>query len=119
MRQTALPRQLPDCVGQVDDAGGRGVFAPVPGVRRRHPAHLVHHGAGANPEDSSTPWRTARAAAALSRSQAADRLGRARSGPQRMRRDSDVARRAARDRHPQPLKAFHATVRTAREKRSF
>jgi hypothetical protein len=28
---------------------------------------------------------------------------------------SGVARRAARDRHPQPLTAFHATVRTARE----
>ncbi len=28
-------------------------------------------------------------------------------------------RRAARDRHPQPLTAFHATVRTAREKSGF
>ncbi len=27
-----------------------------------------------------------------------------------------VARRSARHRHPQPLKAFHAIVRTAREK---
>jgi hypothetical protein len=36
--------------------------------------------------------------------------------PQRL---SSVARRAARDRHPQPLTAFHATVRTAREKSGF
>jgi hypothetical protein len=32
-----------------------------------------------------------------------------------MRRDSDVARRTARDRHPQPLTAFHATVGTVPE----
>ena len=32
---------------------------------------------------------------------------------------SGVARRAARDRHPQPLTAFHAAVRTAREKSGF
>jgi hypothetical protein len=32
---------------------------------------------------------------------------------------SGVARRAARHRHPQPLTAFHATVRTARKKSGF
>jgi hypothetical protein len=32
---------------------------------------------------------------------------------------SVVARRPARDRHPQPLTAFHATVRTARKKSGF
>jgi hypothetical protein len=32
---------------------------------------------------------------------------------------SGVARRAARDRHSQPLTAFHATVRTARERSGF
>jgi hypothetical protein len=32
---------------------------------------------------------------------------------------SGVARRAARNRHPQPLTAFHATVRTAREQSGF
>ena len=32
---------------------------------------------------------------------------------------SGVTRRAARHRHPQPLMAFHATVRTAREKSGF
>jgi hypothetical protein len=31
-----------------------------------------------------------------------------------MRRDSDVARRTARDRHPQPLTAFHAGPREER-----
>ena len=32
---------------------------------------------------------------------------------------SGIARRVARDRHPQPLTGFHATVRTAREKSGF
>ena len=32
---------------------------------------------------------------------------------------SGVARRTARDRHPQPLTGSHATVRTAREKGGF
>ncbi len=36
--------------------------------------------------------------------------------PQRL---SSVAGRTARDRHPQPLTAFHATVRTAHEKSGF
>jgi len=57
----------------------------------------------ADPEDPDTLGRTARTTARLSRPWPTDRLGRARAGPQRMRRDSDVARRTARDRHPQPL----------------
>ena len=39
MRQTALPRHLPDCVGETHGAGGGGVSAGVPGVWWRHPAH--------------------------------------------------------------------------------
>jgi hypothetical protein len=61
-----------------------------------------------------TPRRTARTTARLSRPWPTDRLGRARAGPRRMRRDSDVARRTARDRHPQPLTAFHAGPREER-----
>ena len=49
----------------------------------------------------------------------ADRLGRARVGPRRPGNLSGTDRRAARDRHPQPLTAFHATVRTARKKSGF
>jgi hypothetical protein len=37
MRQTALPRHLPDCVGETHDAGGGGVCFCVPGVWWRHP----------------------------------------------------------------------------------
>jgi DNA-binding transcriptional MocR family regulator len=55
----------------------------------------------------------------LSRPWPAHRLGRARPGPRRPGDFSGVARRAARDRHPQPLTAFHVTVRTAREKSGF
>jgi hypothetical protein len=57
--------------------------------------------------------RTARTAPSLSRPWTAHRLGRARAGPRRPDNRSGVARRTARDRHPQPLMAFHATVRTA------
>jgi hypothetical protein len=93
----------------------------VPGVWWRHPPHRVHYRSGADPEDPHTSRRTARTTARLSRPWPTDRLGRARAGPRRMRRDSDVARRTARHRHrhPQPLTAFHATVRTAREKGGF
>jgi len=37
MRQTALPRHLPDCVGETDGPRGGGVSFCVPGVRGRHP----------------------------------------------------------------------------------
>ncbi len=89
--------------GQADGPGGGGVSARVPSVRRRHSADRVHHGAGADPEDPHAPWRTARAATNRSRAGPAHRLGRARSGPGRPRRLSSLVRRAARDRHPQPL----------------
>jgi hypothetical protein len=59
---------------QADSAGGGGVSTAVPGVRRRHPADLVHHGAGPDPEDPHPPRRTARTAAALARQRAAHRL---------------------------------------------
>ena len=35
MRQTALPRHLPDCVGETPGPGGGGVSARVPKLRRR------------------------------------------------------------------------------------
>jgi hypothetical protein len=63
--------------------------------------------------------RTARTTARLVDPWPADRLGRARAGPRRPGNLSGTDRRAARDRHPQPMTAFHATVRTAREKSGF
>jgi hypothetical protein len=90
-----------------------------PWVRRRHPAHRVHHRAGADPEGPHASGRTARATARLAGPWPADRLGRARAGPRRPGNLSVVARRAARHRYPQPLTAFHATVRTARKKSGF
>jgi hypothetical protein len=53
----------------------------------------------------------------LSRLWPARRLGRARPGPRRPGNRSGMDRRSARHRHPQPLTAFRATVRSAREKR--
>ncbi len=112
-------------------------FRRVPGVWWRHPTHrrrpagagLLRTGGSQAGEGQDgfarvksapdTSRRTARTTARLSRPWPTDRLGRARAGPQRMRRDSDVARRTTRDRHPQPLTAFHATVPTAREKSGF
>ena len=91
----------------------------MPGVWWRHPTHRVHHGSGADPEDPDTSWRAARTAARLAGPWPADRLGRVRAGPLSTGRLSGVARRAAPDRNPQPLTAFHATVRTAREKSGF
>ena len=55
-------------LGQAHDAGGGGVSFCVPELWRRHPAHCLHHGARADPEDSHTPRRTTRAASRLSRS---------------------------------------------------
>ncbi len=52
-----------------------------------------------------TEWRTTPATTSGARPRAAHRLGRARPGPRRPGDLSDVARRAARDRHPQPLTA--------------
>jgi hypothetical protein len=91
----------------------------VPGLWWRHPAHRIHHRAGSDPEDPDPPRRTTRTSARLSRPRATRRLGRARAGPRRPGTLSGGARRAARHRYPQPLTAFHATVRTTRKKSSF
>ena len=77
--------------------------AAMPELWWRHPTHRVHHRAGADPEDPYASRRTARTTARLAGPWPADRLGRARAGPRRTRRDSIVARRCAGDRHPQPL----------------
>jgi hypothetical protein len=61
-------------------AGGGRVSAGVPELRGRHPAHRVHHGAGADPEDPDTLGRASRAASAFTCARPADRLGRARPG---------------------------------------
>ncbi len=81
-------------------------------MRRRHPSDLVHHGAGADPEDPHPLGRTARTAAGVARARPAHRLGRARPGPRRPRHLSDVARSAAGDRHPQPLSRAGGEVTT-------
>ena len=131
-----LARHLADCVGQAHGAGGGGVSAGVPELRQRYSAQK-RRPAGAGPlrtggsqagegqdgfarvkSDPHTPRRATRASAHLSRPWSADRLGRARAGP-RPGNLSGVARRAPRHRHPQPLTAFHATVRTARKKSGF
>ncbi len=78
----------------------RGEDGRITGVRYVLPRHKAANWVG------SGPW-------------SADRLGRARAGPRRMRRDSDVARRTARDRHSQPLTGSHVMARTAREKGGF
>ena len=79
--------------------------------RSLHPCCFIQSGEPLEPPPVSP--------ARLSRPWPTDRLGRPRAGPQRMRRDSDVARRTARDRHSQPLTGSHVTVRTAREKGGF
>jgi hypothetical protein len=109
----------PDAKGETHGPGGGGVSARVPGVRRRHPADrvtpkpgpirrvLTHLGEPPEPPPGSpargppTDWGEL--------VQVHFRLG----------DFSGVTRRAARHRHPQPLKAFHATVQTAREKSGF
>jgi hypothetical protein len=105
-----------------------------PWVRRRHPAQRRRPaGAGSLRTGGSqagegqdgfvrvklapdTLGRTARAAARVSRPRATRRLGRTRAGPLSTGNLSGTDRRAARDRHPQPLTAFHTMVQTAREK---
>ena len=75
----------------------------MPSVRRRHPADRVHHGAGAHPKDPHAPRRAAGTSTRLAGSRPTHRLVRARSGPGRPRLLASLVRRAARDRHPQPL----------------
>jgi hypothetical protein len=129
-----LARHLTDCLGETHGPGGRGVSFCEPGVWWRHPAQR-RRPAGAGSlrtggsqagegqdgfarvkADPDTPRRTARAAASLAGPWSADRLGRARPGPRRPGDFSGTDSRAARHRHPQPLTAFRATLRTAREK---
>ena len=92
-RKAPLTRHLTDCVGQTDGAGGGGVSARVPELRRRHPAEsrrpagagLLRTG-GSHAEEGQdgfarvksaphTPRRTARAASRLARPRPAHRLG--------------------------------------------
>ena len=84
----------------------------MPELRRRYPAHRVHHGARTDPEDTDPSWRTPGAAAALTCARPAHRLGRARPGSRRPRHLSGTDRRAARNRHPQPLTAAASQVTT-------
>jgi hypothetical protein len=100
-----FPLECPGCGGDIRLIA----FITDPGPIRKILAPVLLH----------TEWRTARTTARLAGPWPADRLGRARAGPRRPGNLSGVARRAARDRHPQPLTAFHATVRTAREKSGF
>ncbi len=65
-------------------------------VRRRHPAHRIHHRTGADPDDSDTPRRTARTASAFTCPWPAYGLGRARANARRRRRPSGVTRRIQR-----------------------
>jgi len=119
-----FPLECPACGGDIRLIAFRllSECETIPGLRTLGNLRLLRTScprSGADPEDPDTSRRTARTTARLSRPWPTDRLGRARAGPQRMRRDSDVARRTARDRHPQPLTAFHATMPTAREKSGF
>jgi hypothetical protein len=73
--------------------------------------------AGSACSGSSTPMRPPLTLERLSERRGEDgRIARVKSDPDTPRR---TARSAARDRHPQPPTAFHATVRTAREKSGF
>jgi len=77
--EASFARHLADCVGETHGPGGGGVSAPVPSMWRRHSAHCLHHGAGADPEDSDTPWRAAGTSTRLASSRPTRRLGRARA----------------------------------------
>ena len=128
----------PDRVGQTHGSGGGGVSARVPGVRRRYPADRVTPKPGPVSKRlpaGAGPRRTGGSQAGEGQDGFAPRT----AGPPpvspargpltewgelvqvhfRPGDFSGVTRRAARHRHPQPLTAFHATVRTAREKSGF
>jgi len=138
MRPTALPRHIADCVGQTHGPGGGGVSARVPGVRRRYPADRVtpkpgpvtkRLPAGAGPRRTGGSQAGEGQDGFAPRTAAPPPVSPARGPPTdwgelvqvhfRSGDFSGVTRRAARHRHPQPLMAFHATVRTAREKSGF
>ncbi len=105
------------------DAKGRthgpGVGARVPGLWWRHPTHHIHQRSGADPEDPGTPAASYGVANRSSPRPSLPPEARRPTGENSCRSTFDRAsfqatdRRAARDRHPQPLTAFHATVRTA------
>jgi len=79
--EASFARHLADCVGETHGPGGGGVSTRVPSMWRRHPADRIHHGAGADPQDSRTLGRTTRATTGVTRSWPAHRLGRVRAGP--------------------------------------
>ena len=84
----------------------------MPELRRRHQADCVHHPAGPDPKDPDTSRRTARATTGVAGPGPTHRLGRARADARRPRSGSGVARRAAGDRHPQPLSGGGRDVTT-------
>ena len=128
----------PDAKGQTHGSGGGGVSARVPGVRRRYPADRVtpkpgpvtkRLPAGAGPRRTGGSQAGEGQDGFAPRTAAPPPVSPARGPPtdwgelvQVHFRPGDflgVTRRVARHRHPQPLTAFHATVRTAREKSGF
>jgi hypothetical protein len=94
LRKAPVARHLPDRLGETHGPGGGRVSARVPGVRRRHPTHRVHHRSGTDPEDPHASGRAARTAADLSRPWPAHRLGRALGGIGRQYRARRVERSA-------------------------
>ena len=128
----------PDAKGQTHGSGGGGVSARVPEVRRRYPADRVtpkpgpvtkRLPAGAGPRRTGGSQAGEGQDGFAPRTAAPPPVSPARGPPTdwgelvqvhfRPCDFSGVTRRAARHRHPQPLTAFHATVRTAREKSGF
>ena len=75
--EAPVARHLADYLGETHGPAGRGVPARVPSMWRRHPAHRLHHGAGADPEDPDALGRTTRTAAGVARPRTGHRLGRA------------------------------------------
>ena len=81
-----FPLQCPACGGDIRPIPFRllSECETIPGLRTRGTLWLLRTScpkAGPDPEDSHTPWRTARATVCLSRPRAAHRLGRTRAGP--------------------------------------
>jgi hypothetical protein len=103
-----FPLECPACGGDIRLIAFKLFYQceTIPGLRTVGNFRLLRTScprSGADPEDPHASWRTARAAPNRSRAGPSDRLVRARPGPGRPRRLSSLVRRAARDRHPQPL----------------
>ena len=103
-----FPFACPNCGGDIRLIAFKLFYQceTIPGLRTVGNLRLLRTScprSGADPEDSHTPRRTARAASPFSRPRPAHRLGRARADARRSDDLSSVAQRAARDRHPQPL----------------